>query len=629
MSITTYYDLLKCAKTGKASPEMTYYDILRARAAGAASWPEITLTGAPPLSYTAKGQPLTAYTAKGAMTQAAEQQYTLTGVPPLSFSAKGTPLTAYSVTGNMTQASTPTPTQPIVPEECGDRTGNLAPPLSTWETGFIDYATGAVVTTSTTAVNQEKTSPMIRLPESGNYITFSYSGTDGFPAGANGAWRAVGWYDENGDFISRTSSNESSQPSIARKATGAVYCRLSMRTYGNTDEAMLNTGSTALNYEPYGFCIPISVSGTDYPIYLTEPLRKIRDYCDTVDSSGVVTRRIKKVVFDGTENWSIAQSGTEKALFTVSLSNTPISSLDVRRLSICTHYDDAIIYYSTASVGFLPIEDGTIRFRPDNVSSMSKNDWTTWLAQQYAANTPVCVWYVLASPTTELTTAPTITPSAGSNTLSCGTTLAPSSVSLTTVGGVAPYNPIQPAFAGTADGGGYKLTFTNAGNSYPISMTAPLRKAGDVADELSSNGTITRAIKELALTGTENWAESDSGQSTYYALTLSDAAQSAAAVCTDYSYGAATSAWQFDITGGVLRVNKCSFASLTAFKQSLAARAAASNPVKVWYQLANPTTETITAPEIATAKGDNTFTETSTLKPSSVSVTGKIKEATA
>ena len=520
----SYFDMLKAAKIGGNLP--TYYETLLARKAPCSkyAWTTQTLTGVPPINYLSKGSPLTAYTAKGAMTQAAEQQYTLTGVPPLTFSAKGTALTAYSVTGAMVQTGTPTPTEPVTPEECGD---------------------------------------------------------------------------------------------------------------------LVTTGEHAGEY-----CIPLTVSGTSYPLYLSEPLRKIGEYADSVDSSGVVTRRIKKVVFDGTENWSIAQSGMEKALFTVSLASTPISSLDVRRLSICTHYDDAIIYYSTTSIGFLPIEDGTIRFRPDNVASMTKNDWTTWLAAQYAANTPVCVWYVLASPVTETTTAPTITPASGSNTLTCGTTLSPSAVSLTTVGGVAPYNPIVPTECGELvesgeHAGQYKLTFTNAGNSYPVYLAEPLRKIGEYADELSSAGTVTRRIRKITVTRSTAQHGFNAEQNTFYFTSLTSYLKTSGniALCSHFATYPEISGIAnvqngvsfYNVEGTSYRAyfKDPSLTSENAWLDFFDAQNAAGTPVYLYYVLSTPTTEQITAPEIETDKGDNIFTETSTLKPSSVSITGKIKEATA
>ena len=506
----TFFEKLRYAKTGIVGPRMTDFDKMQALALfGGTSWPEITLTGAPPLSYTAKGQPLTAYTAKGAMTQAAEQQYTLSGVPPLSFSAKGTALSAYSVTGNMSQTGTPTPAQPIVPEECGDRTAQLfdingttsyvhagvsvsdgeivfASPLPTGNAARIYYAKQYAAGQYT--VSAEAT---------GNVGTIRLFSPIEFSGGTYNSYYGGYFQDipENGLTVDFTESF----------TIGFIAGRRDGRSSagGAIKNIMLNTGTTAQPYVPYGYAIPLSCSGTTYPLYLSEPLRKIGDYADSVDSSGVVTRRIEKVVYDGTEeNWTMTEvSGVPVAR--IGVPHTASTEDNINRTPVCTHY---IGMYANSSGTCRLINSITAQFA-DSANAVDSTTWKAWLAAQNANGTPLCLWYVLATAQTETTTAPTITPASGSNTLSVGTTLNASAVSLTTVGGVAPYNPIQPAFAGTADGGGYKLTFTNAGNSYPISMTAPLRKAGDAADELSSSGTITRAIKELALTGTENWIE--------------------------------------------------------------------------------------------------------------------------
>ena len=82
--MTSFYNLLKYAATGQASPDMTYYDKMRAS----------TLMG-------------------GATIQ------TLTGQPPISFKADGTPLISWSMKGNGSQTGTPTPDNPVMPEFVG------------------------------------------------------------------------------------------------------------------------------------------------------------------------------------------------------------------------------------------------------------------------------------------------------------------------------------------------------------------------------------------------------------------------------------------------------------------------------------------------------------------------------
>jgi len=67
------------------------------------------------------------------------------------------------------------------------------------------------------------------------------------------------------------------------------------------------------------------------------------------------------------------------------------------------------------------------------------------------------------------------------------------------------------------------------------------------------------------------------------------------------------------------------FGSISAFRQLLTDSYAAGNPVTVWYVLATPTTEQVTAPTLTPAIGNNTLAIGTTLQPSSVSITGHIK----
>ena len=143
----SFYDLLKYAKTGIASPSMTHYDKMKA------------------LSMCKAGFPVK----------------TLAGVPPITVQSDGTPLTAWSISGNMVQTGTPSPTNIVIPQEVGN------------------------------------------IVESGEHA---------------------------GEYA-----------------------------------------------------VPITIAGQTQTVYLSEPLRKIGDYSDTVSSDGTATRRIKKKVLTGSELW--------------------------------------------------------------------------------------------------------------------------------------------------------------------------------------------------------------------------------------------------------------------------------------------------------------------------------------
>ena len=179
------------------------------------------------------------------------------------------------------------------------------------------------------------------------------------------------------------------------------------------------------------YAIPVTCAGQTSPIYLTEPLRKIGDYADSVSSDGTVTRRVKKYEFTGEENIIADRSYSRFRFrlidsFSLGIRKTPI---------ICSHYQSIADGRPIADV-----PDNSIYSDSDSQSGYwyikttdysAADDFKAFLATQYANGTPVTVWYVLANPVTETVTAPTITTAKGANTLTVDTTLQPSGVSIT------------------------------------------------------------------------------------------------------------------------------------------------------------------------------------------------------
>ena len=179
---------------------------------------------------------------------------------------------------------------------------------------------------------------------------------------------------------------------------------------------LVTTGEHAGQY-----AIPITLTGQTQTVYLSEPLRKIGDYADTVEHDGTVTRKIGKAEMTGTETWYSAGSGTALRFYT-RIQDTVASSPVV-----CTHFTDSD--GTTANTCDI---NSSRNFVCNNSSLASTvDDWKSYVSQQYQNGTPVTVWHVLATPTTETVTVPTLTPTKGSNTMSVGTTLQPSEVSIT------------------------------------------------------------------------------------------------------------------------------------------------------------------------------------------------------
>lgn len=173
--------------------------------------------------------------------------------------------------------------------------------------------------------------------------------------------------------------------------------------------------------------IPILSASTTTPVYLGETQS---------------TRKIKKVVFTGSvdENWSEIASGTNDYIYRIGLSDLPKSGF----APICTHYtgSTATRWADVANYEITTSISNSVAIRHSGLTGVS--DWKTYLQQQYANGTPVCVWYVLATPETGIVNEPlrkigdyadtvsgiTIPTIAGANVVDILTTLKPSEVSV-------------------------------------------------------------------------------------------------------------------------------------------------------------------------------------------------------
>ena len=145
---------------------------------------------------------------------------------------------------------------------------------------------------------------------------------------------------------------------------------------------------------------------------LSAPLYGIGDYKDTLNLlTGVVTRKVKKLVLDGTENsLHLYTNSAGKIGFYIEkldmLSNSrtngfcthfvPVQSISWEAGNkVCFGANNAIIY-------FIFSDAMATQYNITDLPSIK-----TYLQAQYAAGTPVTIWYVLSTPTTETVTVPT------------------------------------------------------------------------------------------------------------------------------------------------------------------------------------------------------------------------------
>lgn len=194
-------------------------------------------------------------------------QKTIEGAPPLTYTAKnaGT-LKNYRIYGNTVDG-----------ESVGDRTGNLWDEVV--EQGSFNGADG----TETVALNNRVRSKNVALGI-GNY-TISANGVDAV---------IVMMYLIDGTYARSESIANFRNLPFSFSLDAERIIRFAFKKNDNSgilpsdiSNMMLNSGSTALPYEPYGYKVPVTVSnGTDTlttPIYLPEQIRKVGDEAEYID----------------------------------------------------------------------------------------------------------------------------------------------------------------------------------------------------------------------------------------------------------------------------------------------------------------------------------------------------------
>lgn len=270
----------------------------------------------------------------------------ITGVPPLLYIGDGRPLTDYLISGNTFQDGTPSPEEPVEVRGCGVRTGNLWDPDSktTNQAGKEQY--GVVLPAGVyTIVNNS------------NASIYRRDGVDSADATTFAAAGATNTRQFNTSLVAWT-------------------------PYKQT-QIMLNLGYPALPYEPYGYKLPLTVNGTEYPIYLGQ-----------VET----TRRIKKLVLTGEETVRKDTNSGSSARYYIAVSDIEINTTNL----LSSHFT----YSPWYEPGTMKVYVSTVYFSMASSRYPEIADFKSYLAAQYAAGTPVTVWYVLAEPETGIVNEP-------------------------------------------------------------------------------------------------------------------------------------------------------------------------------------------------------------------------------
>ena len=381
----SFYDLMKYAKTGIAAPGMNVYDKQKALS---------MLGGSYPVS-------------------------TLTGISPFTFLGDGSRLIAWSIIGNLDQSDTPVQGSPVFPQECGDETQNL------YDKTVTDGVTNGYYINKNTQQEQALSTYEISYPISvtaGQTYKWTFNNSDGQTHSAP----TVGYYDSTDTMIGVASHANAVTEFDFTVPAGCTYIRASVYK-SKKDQAMLTLATAE-----QGAYIPIAFNSVTQRVRLDEPIRKIGNHVDVLSSdgttTGTATREIKKLVFDGKESWTSASG-----VWYLSSVDDYLKTAEVT--AVCSHYPVQANVGGTSDVEEGKMCFGTnktlMRLFIKDTNYSTAADWKAYLAEQFAAGTPVTVWYVLATPTVEQVTVPVLTTVTGENTLEIGTELLPSGISIT------------------------------------------------------------------------------------------------------------------------------------------------------------------------------------------------------
>ena len=200
---------------------------------------------------------------------------TVSGLPPLSYKAKkaGT-LSNYRIYGNTVSG-----------ESVGDRTGNLFNLESITLKKSLGYD-GSIYTAQSSNL-----SAYIQILSDNCVLSYNYTTL------ASSSKRNICFYNSKKQCIGYMQYLPTDLSTLISLPENCKYIRITLDE--NIYNVMLNSGSTALPYEPYGYRVPVTVTnGTDTQttnIYLPEPLTKSGDNADYTD---FVTQ--KQYYIDGT-----------------------------------------------------------------------------------------------------------------------------------------------------------------------------------------------------------------------------------------------------------------------------------------------------------------------------------------
>lgn len=278
-----------------------------------------------------------------------------------------------------------------MPSGCGERTGNLFDVVQ-YRANYIHGKARDDSGTEFTAEYNGYSTYMVPVVAGETYVL---KGTTSKKIDTTNWLSRIYFLNSQKQFVSRSNSFTNFTTDSVYTFTipdGITYIELQMCTELTYDDVMLVKGSTApSSYIPYGYKLPLTSAGQGVDIYLGE---------------SQTTRRIKKLVLTGEEEFWSATYWVGAFVFFNTVSTTlpqPVSDI-----GICSHFKQRgsqVMSSGEFNVRFTPASNRiVIGFGKSGFETI--DDFKSFLASQYAAGTPVTVWYILAKPETAVVNEP-------------------------------------------------------------------------------------------------------------------------------------------------------------------------------------------------------------------------------
>lgn len=233
------------------------------------------------------------------------------------------------------------------------------------------------------------------------WYTYSIKNVSGVPNALNGS--RVFLYDISGNFVRKFWLATGNDKFLTNSNVYFLRIAYSLSgggadtTLDNVQTAQLEEGETATAYEPY--------QESTYSYILDEPLRQLPNgVADSIDlETGVLTRRVGKVVLDGREDWTKISWQTLDNTILFRLNSTEVKNESWGRITMIS---DRFIGLNPEDVWAIDVEgvgagtavgDGiSIRILKSKLETEDVAGFKTWLQ----AN-PTTVYYELANPIEE------------------------------------------------------------------------------------------------------------------------------------------------------------------------------------------------------------------------------------